>query len=127
MRGFFFHEEQAETVLREEGAALYHLQLLSEKTVTRLSACQECIRKDSRGSAKAPSVFAGWLCADAGTRASFAERACSRYAIQNRAGIEAESFASAAEEKEAEFHGAAAASFFGRGKRTETILATAVL
>jgi hypothetical protein len=56
--GFFsFHEEQIETVLRQEGSALHHFQLPPEKTVTRFGARKEYVRENSQGSARAPSVL----------------------------------------------------------------------
>ena len=127
VRGFSPHEEQAKTVLRQEGSALRHLQLLPEKALPRISARQECVRENSHGSAKAPSVFDSWICADARARAPVIERAWKRYAVQSRAGIETKSLASFAQEKNAKFPRAARAAFFGREKRTETILAKAVL
>ena len=88
--GFLLHEEQAETVLRQEGSALPHLQLLPEKTFPRISARQECVRENSWGSAKTVSVFGSWLCADARACASLGERARKRLAVEGFASIEGE-------------------------------------
>ena len=101
--GLTFHEEQTETVLWQKGSALHHVQLLPEKSFAWIRARKKSLREDSRGSAGALSISAGWIRADAGARASFDQRTGKGYAVESRAGFESTSVADDPEEEETKF------------------------
>jgi len=109
-RVFLFHEESAETVLRQERTAFYHFQLLPKRSVVGLASCQECLREGSFGSARTLSVFASGICADARTCAPADQRASQGYAVAGHPGFKAASIAGHAWEKEKECERAVPAS-----------------
>ena len=124
---FSFHEEQTETVLRQEGSALHYLQLLPEKTVTRFGARKEYVRENSWGSAGAPSVLAGWVCADAGARAPVGERTCGGHTIKDYPDPQTKSFSSDEAKKETRLERTTKASIPREGEWPGALLAETIL
>src|SRR5258707_13885781 len=84
-------EEQTETVQRAKGSALHHIQLLRKEAAAGARPRQKSFCEDSWGSARAARVQACRICADAGARASLAERTGQGYAVEGDPGIEAKS------------------------------------